>query len=121
MFFWERDNLPRKVVSQATHDQFPTVNKSGLLLGFFESRRIDAVSQSGRRWTVVENVTEVSVALAAHHFGALHEQTSVRLRCDALRRGGLVKTRPSGARIELCVGVEELVTAAHATVNSRLF
>src|SRR5512138_3290936 len=60
------------------------------------------------------------IAARAVYFRTLHEKAAVSLGLDAVARHGLRETRPACSGIELVVGIEELIAAAHAAVNSRL-
>src|SRR3990172_5174964 len=57
-------------------------------------------------------------ALAAHHFGAAHEETAAFLFSDVFGLHGCIKTRPAGAGIEFGVGTEKIRTTADALVNA---
>ena len=59
-------------------------------------------------------------AVLAEHFGAPHEQAAVLAHLDVLGHRRLVEARPSGARIELGVGAEQLRAAARAPVRAVL-
>src|SRR3989344_6845271 len=57
-------------------------------------------------------------ALAAHHFGAAHEETAVFLFSDVFGLHGCIKTRPAGAGIEFGVGTEKFRPTADTLVNA---
>src|SRR5262249_46468665 len=82
----------------------------------FEGQRgaVHTVAQSGRARTVGKDLTEMSAAARAVHFGARHAVAAVLGRRD----GGLIvrceKARPPGPALELGVGVEQRLAAAGA-------
>src|SRR5678815_1528925 len=65
-------------------------------------------------------MAQMRVALGAQHLGAPHEQAGVRFGANILRRNRPGKAWPSGAGIELRVGIEQWFAAAHAGIGSRL-
>src|SRR3954466_6675162 len=74
---------------------------------------VDAVAQSGRLRTVVEDVAEMAAAAPAMHLGAEHAVGAVLGLADiALDR--LVEARPSRAALELGVGRKQRQVAAGA-------
>jgi len=87
---------------------------------FIQRRGVDAVAHSGWGGAVVEQVAQVRIAAAAMHFRSLHEKARICFRFNTcfLRRPR--KTRPTGSRIELVVGIEQRITAAYAAIDARL-
>src|SRR5436190_22571388 len=81
---------------------------------------VDAVSLAGWAGTVVEDVAEVTAAVAADDLGALHEVAVVGTQLDRLGDSRLGEARPAGARVELRVGIEELRAAGCAAVVAGL-
>src|SRR5262245_17551607 len=65
-------------------------------------------------------MAQVRAAALAVHLGALHEVTVVVLGLDVLRIGGRREARPAAAGVELGLGIEEHVTAAHAAIRAIL-
>src|SRR5574341_1888995 len=103
----------------------PTANATysslRLRFGLLQRRGVDAVSQS--RWLryVREDVAQVGVAAAAEDFGAAHEEAAVVLGGDRVGGHGLVEAGPAGAGVELGVGGEQGVAAAHERVSAGFF
>ena len=69
----------------------------------FQGNRIDTVALVGGFRAVVEHMTEMGAAGAAHGLNPLHEVTVVRLRIDVLRCNGLPKAWPARAGIKFCI------------------
>src|ERR1035437_2490419 len=89
----------------------------GLLPGHEgERERVDAVALPGGAWAVVEDVSEVPAAGAAHDLCPAHEQAVVRSQLDRLRDGRLGEAPPAGAGVELRVRREEHRRAGRAAV-----
>jgi len=78
---------------------------------------VDAVAQSGRRRTIVEDVAEVAVAATAMHGRAHHAERSVLggFDCVLERRP---KARPPGSAVELRARREQDKVAAPARENT---
>jgi hypothetical protein len=92
-----------------------------MLLGeFYEvhGRRVHAVAEAGGRWSVVEDVPQVGVALATGNCGAFHAERVITSLDDVLLGDGLVEAGPASSGIELGVGVKEGVVAADAAKDS---
>ena len=79
---------------------------------------VHAVAQAVRAGAVVEDVTEMTTAAAAHDLGALHAELTVGLRLDRFRHQRLGEARPAGARLELRVRVEQLGATTRAAVDA---
>src|SRR3989442_1642160 len=74
---------------------------------------VDAVAQSGRLRTVVEDVAEMAAATPAMHLGAEHAESAVLGLADiALNR--LAEPRPARATLEFGVGGAKRQVAACA-------
>src|SRR4030095_4302164 len=86
-----------------------------------ERGRVYAVSQV--RWSgpVVENMPQVCVAKAAVHFGPNHAPAAVGFRFDVVCLHRFPKAGPARSRLELGVGSEQSVSAAHTPVHTLLF
>src|SRR4051794_36288313 len=76
------------------------------LLVELERRRVDAVAQARRLRPVLEDVAQVGIAVAAHHFRAAHPEAVVRLLGDVLPGYRLVEAGPARARFELGIRAE---------------
>src|SRR4026208_2345630 len=85
-----------------------------------ERRRVNAVAQVRRLGAVFENMAEMSVAFAAHRFGAPHAVAVVVLGLDVLLHRRRPETRPAGARIELGFPAEQFIAATDAAINALL-
>ena len=66
-------------------------------------------------------MAEVSAAGTALHFGAAHAVAAIFFGVDVFGLDWLIKARPSGARFELGVRVEQLIPARHALVHALFF
>ena len=97
----------------------PLGRRSALLE--LERRRVDAVALAGGGRAVGKDVTEVRVAALAHDLDALHPEAHVALERQVLLGDGVPEARPSGPRVVLFVGAEELGAAADACVRTRVF
>src|SRR5687768_3504490 len=84
----------------------------------FQRHRIDAVSQSRRLRTIVEDVTEMRAAAFAKDLGPRFAETIVHLILDILPLNDLEKTRPTGTGIELMLRAKQMQTARTACVYS---
>ena len=76
--------------------------------------RIDAEAQAGHRRTVVEDVSQMGTAAAAHHLDPRLEGTVVHRSSERPGVGGPIEAGPAGSGIELVLSVEELGIAANA-------
>src|SRR5690348_5132426 len=83
-----------------------------------EGGRVEAIAQAGRFGPVLEDMAEMGVAAAAQHLDPPHEQAAVVLGGDAVLGHRRPEARPAGAGIELGVGAEELLAAAHAGIGA---
>ena len=113
-----RAGIPNKSCrsrSPIVNDSQTTNRESQILLSRFKRQRhtVDAVTQTGRRRTIGEDVPEVSAALAAMHFSARHPVAAIDRGADAPfdRRK---ETGPAGATLEIALGHEERLPAARA-------
>src|SRR5205823_6251920 len=85
-----------------------------------ERAAVDAVALPGRPGAVLEDVTQMPAAAAAHDLGATHEQAVVGTQLDGLGDRRLGEARPTGAGIELGVRREQRRTAAGTSVRAVL-
>ena len=69
-----------------------------------------------RRWAIIEDVPQMSVALGAEHLDAFHEETRVRLRPNILLRNRRPETGPACSGLELLLRAKQGVSAADAPV-----
>src|SRR5205085_10935157 len=86
-----------------------------------ERRRVDAIAQTG--WLlrgVVEDVTEVGVALAAKDFRPRSKQLAVLFLGDVLCDRRLIEAGPTGPRFEFRLRVEQRLSAADAGIDAIL-
>src|SRR5215467_12220967 len=92
----------------------------GLLRLEVHRHAVDAIAQMGRRRTVFKDMTEMTAAAAAMHFGADHAVTAVG---RGLNRAwlGIVEARPAGAALELGLGDEQFLAAAGAEKRAGAF
>ncbi len=68
-----------------------------------EARRVDAVTLSGRRGAIVEQMSQMPAATRTLHLDAIHAVAMIGYEFDSLRVDGREETGPAGSRIELCV------------------
>src|SRR4051812_9481308 len=90
----------------------------GLLRLQFQRRGVDAVAQSGRSRTIVEDMAEMAVAVRAQHLGPDHAVADVALFIDMAFDRGRGEARPAAAGIEFCVGFEQRLAATGAGVSA---
>src|SRR5271157_1015727 len=85
-----------------------------------QGHAVHAIAESGRFWSVVENVAKVTVAPAAGHRGADHSVGPVVVGIHRIveRRP---EARPAGAAVELGRGREKVGGAAGAGENPLPF
>ena len=88
--------------------------------GKFQGSGVYAVAEAGWCGAVVEDMAEVGFALAAQDSGPPHEEAVVGFAFDVVLVYGCGKTWPSGSRIKLSIGTEQVVAAANALVDSGL-
>src|ERR1700730_8613381 len=86
-----------------------------------ERAAVHAIAQPGGIRPVIEHMAEMGLAGGAAHLRAAHEQRAVLVLGHRALVGGRVKARPARARIELSVGSEQRVAAAHAHVHTLAF
>ena len=63
-------------------------------------------------------MAEMRIALAAEHFGACHTVAVIGFSGNVLFGNGSPKAWPTGSRFELCIGAEQGVAAANATIHA---
>src|SRR6056297_723206 len=78
---------------------------------------VQAMALACRLRPVVEDMTEVTAAAAAMHFGAHHEELAVGLRADGIGQR-LPEARPSGAAVVLVLRRIDGQIAALAVVGA---
>src|SRR5260370_17701124 len=86
-----------------------------------ESGGVDAIARSSGLWPIVKDVPKVAVATAALHFGPPHAVTCIRLCLDCFFAGRSIETGPPTARMKLCFGAKQGLTAANALILSAGF
>ena len=84
----------------------------------FQRNRIHAIAQSGRLGAVVEDVAEMRAAPRASNFGTLFSDAVVRFFIHILAMQYLKEAWPTGPRIELVLGAEQVQTARRARIYS---
>merc|ERR1712012_37849 len=101
-----------------------TIHSDSRLSLKVQANTVDAVAESGGLGTVVEDVPQMGVTIAANHLHAYHSMRSVRPRHHVRLISivnGIGEGRPPGARFEFGIGTEELALAAFAQVISDFF
>src|SRR3712207_4515268 len=106
--------------ARAATESWPTQALIGVRL---EAERggVDAVALSGRRGTVVEDVSLVRPARGAVHLSPAHEEAALFLSGDVRSLDGRPEAGPTRAGVVLRLGAEEGRPAAHAAINSLSF
>ena len=87
------------------------------LLDELQGCGIHAITQVCRLGAVVKDMAKVCLAFSTGDFRPSLPQASVHGRSDIFFRNGSPETRPSGARVELCVRAEYGIVAADATIE----
>ncbi len=80
---------------------------------------VHAVAHAGGRRAVVEDVTQVGVAVPAAHLRARHEEAAVRPFDDVVRFERPGEARPAGAGLILVQGGEERLPGDDVHVDAR--
>src|SRR5204862_538428 len=93
--------LPRKRQTNSSGRSAPSTPPDLLRLDKLQRRRIDAVALVRRRRPVVEDVTQVGVAVAAEQFRPHGEPAAILGGGDRLRVDRRPKARPASAGLEL--------------------
>ena len=71
------------------------------------------------RWgTVIENVTEVTIAARTDQFRSIHENAAIAFCLNILFGNRLGEAGPAGSGIKFVIGQIEIETAAGTLVNS---
>src|SRR4051812_26885821 len=85
-----------------------------------QAEAVDAIAQTGRLRSIVEDMTEMATAAAAMHFGPRHPKSAVLGLADiALDR--LIEARPAGATLEFGLRGEQRQVAAGAGKGALTF
>src|SRR5262245_34709257 len=84
----------------------------------FQRHTVDAVTKSGRRRAVLEDVTEVAAAIVTVHLRAHHSPGAIGGRTNrALQR--CEEAGPSGSALEFAIGDEEPLPTRNAGESTR--
>src|SRR4051812_28531940 len=95
--------------------------RTGLIFFLQLQRRgVHAITEAGRLWAIVEDVTKMTFAACTQNLGAVHEKLAIGFRLNRLRRNRRVETRPAAARFVLRFRIKKFLTAACALVNALL-
>ena len=81
--------------------------------------RVDAVAQTCRCGTIIENVTQMPITTSARHSRALPE-TPIFRGGNIFGRNRLPETGPTRPRIEFRLGRKERCVTANTAIQSRL-
>ena len=65
-----------------------------------QGHAVDAISQSGRRWSIFEDVPEVASAGVANDLHPSHAMTQIHPLIDAIGACGLVEAGPATVALE---------------------
>src|SRR5579859_1865514 len=85
-----------------------------------ERRRIHAIPQPRRRWTIVKHMPQVRIARRAANLGAYHAVARILVLDHATARGGLGETWPARSGIKLRLRIKQRSPAAHAVIHPRI-
>ena len=75
---------------------------------------VHAIAQAGRARTILEDVTEMGAAAAAHHLSPAHAIAIVGGGFDVAFVEGSIEARPAASGVILRIRFEKLVAAAYA-------
>lgn len=81
--------------------------------------RIDAVTQTGRRWPVGEHMAQMSIAFATLHFDAVHAVAEIIQAGNGIFTERLKVAGPATPGVKLGIRIEQLSAAAGAVINTR--
>ena len=84
-----------------------------------EHDRIHTKSFSRGGWTVIENMTQVSIAPAAFYFNPVHAETVIFFIYYTILADSLIEAGPSTRTRELRIGFKQSVAAGRAMVSSK--
>src|SRR5262245_12305489 len=87
----------------------------------FQGGGIQAIAPMRRRRSIVEYMTQMTVAALAADLNAVHAMAPVLKVADVGVVEGLVKAWPTRAGFELVVGLEQRQPAQPACVDAHLF
>ncbi len=87
--------------------------------GKVQRQRVDAEAFAGRRWAVVEDMTEVRIAAGTTDFCAVEAIACVFKKINTAGKG-FVKSRPSAAGVKFALGRKEGITAGGTGVSAVL-
>src|SRR6185295_13562626 len=108
--FWSHDSLGASSESRSR----------SLFLFKFQGSRIHTVAESCWFGAVVEHVPKVRFASRAHYLDTAHTIAGISFGFYVFLCDRLIETRPPGSRLELCAGNKQIVSAAHALVDTLL-
>src|ERR1700730_881374 len=93
----------------------------GLFFLFQLPRRgVHAIAQTGRLRPVRKNMTEMTAARSAQHFGPRHHEFSIGLRGDSVLRERFVETWPAAPGFKFRFRAEEWIFATETFVNAGI-
>ena len=81
-----------------------------------QGHRVDAIALVAWRWSVIENVPQVSIAAGAQQFDAAHTVTVIRSLANVCRVKFPMKTWPATTRVELALRAEQRVVTADTVI-----
>lgn len=83
-----------------------------------QAHGVDAITQTGRRWTVGKHVSQMRITFGTDHFGADHAVTDIADFDHGTCANGLIKTRPAATGVEFSLRVEQGRIAADAVIDT---
>jgi hypothetical protein len=72
-----------------------------------DRQAVNTIAQAGRLWSVFKNMAQVGATLFTHHLRTGYATAVIARLQNYLRFGGLEKTGPTAASIELGLGKEQ--------------
>src|ERR1043165_385482 len=85
----------------------PPQKQTGVLLLFeLEGKRVHAITEAGRLWTIVEDVAQVRTTAMTSYLGSRHSKTAIRVFNDIRFGNRFIEAGPTSSRIKLRFGFE---------------
>ena len=97
----------------------PETRNPKLFLFEPQAHSIDAVPQTGRWWTIIEYMSQVSFASSTLYFCPSHAQCVVSRINNALLRNGLKKTWPTTSAVKFGIAFKKGIAACHTVVGAN--
>src|SRR5690349_14224862 len=85
-----------------------------------EHYTIDAITQTGRRWTIFKHMSQVRFTSSAHYFRPFHSVGVIGCINNAAFADWLVKAWPAATTVKFGIAQEERVTANSTIISTDL-